>query len=130
MNLQSDIRHFIDYFKGKDEISVVYIFGSAVNGKETDESDIDIAVLINDHKKGRRTYDSLKKTFYSASPNTASPFLKHHIIKTGKVLLDRNRRLRKRFTANAIIEYLDYKPIEDICLKAVAGRFRRVAVGR
>jgi predicted nucleotidyltransferase len=142
MNLQSDIRHFIDYFKCKDEISVVYIFGSAVNGKETDESDIDIAVLINDHKKGRRTYDSLKKTYYSASPklsirpvdivilNTASPFLKHHIIKTGKVLLDRNRRLRKRFTANAIIEYLDYKPIEDICLKAVAGRFRRVAVGR
>lgn len=142
MNLQGDIRHIIDYFKGRDEISALYIFGSAANGKETAESDIDIAVLINDHKKGRRTYDSLKKTYYSASPklsirpvdivilNTASPFLKHHIIKTGKVLLDRNRRLRKRFTANAIIEYLDYKPIEDICLKAVARRFRRVGVGR
>jgi len=142
MNLQSDIRHIIDYFKGRDEVSALYIFGSAAYSKETTESDIDIAVLINDHKKGRRTYDSLKKTYYAASPklsirpvdivilNSASLFLKHRIIKTGKVLFDRNRRVRVRFTANAIIEYLDYKPIEDICLKAVAGRFREVAVGR
>jgi len=35
MNLQGDIRHIIDYFKGRDEISALYIFGSAVNGKET-----------------------------------------------------------------------------------------------
>ena len=97
MNLQSDIGHIIDYFKGKDEISAVYIFGSAVkNGKETDESDIDIAVLINDHKKGKRTYDSLKKTYYSASPklsirpvdivilNTASPFLNTILSKPAK----------------------------------------------
>jgi hypothetical protein len=49
MNLQSDIGHIIDYFKGKDEISAVYIFGSTVNGQEIDESDIDIAVMINDH---------------------------------------------------------------------------------
>jgi len=142
MNLQSDIKRIIDYFKDRDEISALYIFGSAANGKEIAESDVDIAVLINDHKKGRRTYDSLRKTYYAASPklsirpvdivimNTAPPFLKHRIIKTGKVLFDRNKRLRTRFTANAIIEYLDYKPIEDICLKAVAGRFRRAAVGR
>ncbi|MBI3592418.1 MAG: hypothetical protein HY099_02885, partial [Nitrospirae bacterium] len=60
---------------------------------------------------------------------TAPTFLKHRIIKTGKVVFDRNRRLRVRFVADAIIEYLDYKPIEDICLKAVAGRFRRARVG-
>ncbi len=62
MNLQGDIRHIIYYFKGRDEVSALYIFGSAANGKETAESDIDIAVLIKDHKKGRRTYNSLKKT--------------------------------------------------------------------
>ena len=142
MDLESDIRRIIDYFKSKDEISALYVFGSAAHGKETAESDIDIAVLINDRKKGVKTYESLAKTYYAASPrlssrpvdivilNTASPFLKHRIIKTGKVLLDRNRKLRVRFTANAIIEYLDYKPIEDIFLKAVAARFRRHAVGR
>lgn len=142
MNMQDDIRRITDYFKDRDEVSALYIFGSAAGGKETAESDIDIAVLINDRKKGRKTYESLKKAYYSASPkfslrpidivvlNTAPPFLKHRIIKTGKVLFDRNRRLRVRFVANAIIEYLDYKPIEDICLKAVIGRFRRASVGR
>ncbi len=140
--MQDDIRRITDYFKDRDEVSAIYIFGSAARGKETAESDIDIAVLIDDRKKGRKTYESLKKEYYSASPkfslrpidivvlNTAPPFLKHRIIKTGKVLFDRNRRLRVRFVANAIIEYLDYKPIEDICLKAVAGRFRRASVGR
>lgn len=142
MNLQSDIRRITDYFKGRDEISALYIFGSASIGKEMSESDIDIAVLVDDHKKGRRTYDSLRKTYYAASPklsirsldivilNTAPPFLKHRIIKDGKLLFGRNRRLRVRFATDAIIEYLDYKPIEDICLKAVAGRFRRAPVGR
>lgn len=142
MNPQGDIRRIADYFKGRDEVSALYIFGSASIGKEMSESDIDIAVLVDDHKKGRRTYDSLRKTYYAASPklsirsldivilNTAPPFLKHRIIKDGKLLFDRNRRLRVRFATNAIIEYLDYKPIEDICLKAVAGRFRRASVGR
>jgi hypothetical protein len=46
------------------------------------------------------------------------------------MLFDRNRRLRVLFTARAIVEYLDYKPIEDICLGAVANRFRRATVGR
>lgn len=142
MNLENDIRRIVDYFKRKAEISALYVFGSAAHGKETAESDIDIAVLIDDRKKGGKTYASLANTYYAASPkfssrpvdivilNTASPFLKHRIIKTGKVLFDRNRKLRVRFTAQAVIEYLDYKPIEDICLKAVAGRFRRRTVGR
>jgi predicted nucleotidyltransferase len=42
MNMQDDIRRIIDYFKDRDEISTLYIFGSAANGKETAESDIDI----------------------------------------------------------------------------------------
>jgi|SRR3990172_4162058 len=142
MNPRNDIRRIIDYFRAKPEVSALYIFGSAAGGMATDESDIDIAVLIDDHKKGRRSYDSLRKTYYASSPklsirpldivilNTASSFLKHRIIKNGRVLFDRDRRLSRRFAGDAIIEYLDYKPIEDICLKAVAGRFRRPAVGR
>jgi hypothetical protein len=43
---------------------------------------------------------------------------------SGRILFDRSRKLRVSFTERAITEYLDYKPIEDICLKAVANRFR------
>ena len=60
--MQDDLRRITDYFKDRDEVSALYIFGSAARGKETAESDIDIAVLINDRKKGRKTYESLKKS--------------------------------------------------------------------
>jgi len=62
--------------------------------------------------------------------NTAPPFLKRQVLKTGKILFDRNRKLRVRFTERAITEYLDFKPIEDICLKAVAKRIRSKDIGR
>lgn len=141
MHGDNDIKKIVAYFRGRDEVSALYFFGSASLGNANRDSDIDIAVLVNDAKKGRKTYESLRGEYYAASPrfslrpvdivllNTAPPFLKHRIIKTGKVLFDRNRRLRVRFTARAIMEYLDYKPIEEICLKAVANRVRRPAIG-
>jgi hypothetical protein len=46
--------------------------------------------------------------------NAVLPFLKNQILKTGRILFDKNRRLRVRFTEKAIAEYLDYKPVEDI----------------
>lgn len=142
MKINNDIKRIISYFKNRDEVSALYVFGSTGKGRETKESDIDIAVLIDELRLKRKSHDVLKKEYFLASPsfsirpvdivilNTASPYLKHHILKTGKMLFDKNRKFRVTFTAKAIIEYFDYKPIEDICLGAVANRFRRTAVGR
>jgi len=137
-----DVKRIIRYFKDTDEVSALYIFGSAGKGKTTGESDIDIAVLIDESKLKRRNFELLKRKYYAVSPtfslrsvdivilNTATPFLKHQILKTGRILFDKNRDLRVRFTERAITEYLDYKPIEDIYLKAVAKRFREKRIGR
>ena len=142
MKTKDDIKRISNYFKGRDEVCALYVFGSAASGRQTQESDIDIAVLIDESKSKKRDYAVLRNKYYADSPyfslrpldivvlNTASPYLKHRIIKTGKVIFDRNRKLRVRFTTNAIIEYLDYKPIEDIFTKAVANRFRGLSVGR
>jgi hypothetical protein len=142
MNTDKDIKRIISYFKSREEVSALYIFGSISKGGKTQESDIDIAVLINEARLKKKNFEHLKNDYYNASPafslrpvdivilNTASLFLKHRILKTGKILFDRNRRLRVDFTAKAIIEYLDFKPIEDIFSRAVAGRFRRETIGR
>src|SRR4030042_6399355 len=131
-----EVERIIRYFKGTDEVSALYIFGSAGKGRTTGESDIDIAVLIDESKLKRRNFELLKRKYYAASPtfsmrpvdivilNTALPFLKHQVLKTGRILFDRNRKLRVRFTERPITEYLDFKPIEDIFLKAVAKRFK------
>lgn len=141
MKINSSIKRIVDYFKGRGEVNAVYMFGSAVSGRQNIESDIDIAVLIDEAKLKKKSYDALRNRYYSDSPslslrpldivilNTAPPFLKHRIIKTGKVIFDRNKKRRVRFTADAVLEYLDYKPIENICLNAVANRFKGAAVG-
>ncbi len=137
----ADIARIITYFKSRDEVAVLYIFGSLRKGRATGESDIDIAVLI-DEARQNENFELLKKHYYAASAgfslrpvdivilNSAPAFLKYHILKTGKILFEKQRRLRLRFTEKAITEYLDYKPVEDICLKAVADRFRRQPIGR
>ncbi|MGA1839021.1 MAG: type VII toxin-antitoxin system MntA family adenylyltransferase antitoxin [bacterium] len=141
MKKNNTIKRIVDYFNHRDEVSVLYIFGSFGSRKETKESDIDIAVLVDETRLKKKNFADLKKDYYSASPtfsmrpvdivilNTAPSFLKHHILKTGRILYEKNRNLRISFTTKAIIEYLDYKPVEDICLKAIANRFRRSAIG-
>jgi predicted nucleotidyltransferase len=142
MSDEEDIKRVIRYFKNRDEVSTLYIFGGFGKGRKTKESDIDVAVLIDESKLKKKGFELLKRKYYAASPtfsmrpvdivilNTAPPFLKHQVLKTGRILFDRNRKLRVRFTEKAITEYLDYKPIEDIYLKAVARRFREKSIGR
>jgi predicted nucleotidyltransferase len=137
-----DIERIIHYFKERKEVSALYIFGSFANDKKTRESDIDIAVLIAESKLKRKSFELLRKKYYAASPsfslrpvdivilNAAQPFLKHQVLKTGRILFDRNRKLRVRFTERVITEYLDYKPIEDVYLETVAKRFREKRIGR
>ena len=137
MNNDEDIKRIIHYFKALDEVSALYIFGSYPKERKTKESDIDIAVLIDASKLKTKDFEHLKNKYYAASPkfslrfidivilNTAPPFLKYQVLKTGKVLFDKNKKLRVRFTTNTIIEYLDFKYIEDIFLKAVANKFKK-----
>ena len=95
MKDDGEVERIIRHFKGTDEVSTLYIFGSLGKDKKTGESDIDIAVLIDESKLQRKNFE----------------------------------KLRVSFTERAITEYLDYKPIEDICLKAVANRFRGKSIG-
>lgn len=142
MDVDKDIKRIVGYFKEQKEVSALYVFGSSAKGNMTGESDIDIAVLIDESKLKKTNFESLKKKYYAASPdfslrpvdivilNTAPPFLKHQVLKAGKILFDRNKKERVRFTTMSITEYLDYKPIQDIYLKAVSDRFKRGYVGR
>ena len=142
LNEETDIERIINYFRDRDEVSALYLFGSSAKGKRTKESDLDIAVLIDRPVLKQKDIERFRRKYYEASPyfslrpvdivilNTASIFLKYQVIKTGKILFDRNRKLRVEFTERTINEYLDFKPIQDICLNAVARRFREKTVGR
>jgi len=139
---ERDRERIVRYFSGRDEVVSLYLFGSSAKRRKTKESDIDIAVLIDESGLKTKDLERFRKKYYAASPrfslrpvdivilNTAPPFLKYQVLRKGRVLFDRERKLRVRFTEKAITEYLDYKPIEDIYLKAVARRFRERTIGR
>ncbi len=142
MQDEKEIERIVHYFRERAEVAALYLFGSYAKNRKTEESDIDIAVLIDETGSGKKYLERLRKEYYEASPrfslrpvdivilNTAPPFLKYQVLKKGRVLIDRKRKFRVAFTEKAITEYLDYKPIQDIYLKAVARRFREKSVGR
>ena len=136
-----DVARITQYFRDRAEVSALYLFGSFSRDRANAESDIDIAVLIDKSHLKRKNFESIKKQYYAASPsfslrpvdivilNTAPTFLKYQVLKTGKLLFDRKRKLRTKFTEEAIIEYLDFKPVQDIYLDAVSRRVRRTSNG-
>jgi predicted nucleotidyltransferase len=142
MSDDEDVNRIIRYFKAAEEVLALYIFGSFGKGRKTKESDIDVAVLIDESRLKKKGFELLKRKYYAASPtfsmrpvdivilNIAPPFLKHQVLKTDRILFDRDRKFRVKFIGRAITEYLDYKPIEDIYLKAVARRYMEKSIDR
>jgi len=64
MKRNEDIKGIIDYFKAREEVSALYLFGSVAKGTQNAGSDIDIAVLVDEKKlRGKR---SLPCTFSEA----------------------------------------------------------------
>ena len=137
--MREEIERILSYFTNRPEVVALYLFGSFDTMFERADSDIDIALLIS--KENKKEFEILKSEYYNASPgfslrtvdivilNTAPTYLKHRILKTGRIMLDRNPSQRKEFTAMVLQEYFDYKPIEDLCFRKLKSRFSRIVHG-
>lgn len=113
----------------------VYLFGSAVTGKMTRESDIDLAVLASRRldpvavfeARGRMS-DMVGMPIDLVSLREASPIVAMQVIRKGRLLIDRDRPGTARFVMTLPSRYEDLrlsrKPIEDALLKRTihAGR--------
>ena len=104
-------------FKGEENISVAYLFGSQAKKLNTKISDIDIAILLSETPKNLFEYylymvnklsrivgDNLDLIILNIAP----PMLKHQVIKYGKIVYTRNEKERITFEARAESEYLDF----------------------
>lgn len=138
-DMRAEIERILRYFSERPEVTALYVFGSFDTSFERADSDIDIAILVS--KESKKELEVLKSEYYNASPgfsmrtadivvlNAAPTYLKHRILKTGRILIDKNPSLRKEFTAIVLQEYFDYKPIEDLCFRKLKSRFSRAAHG-
>ena len=111
-----------EIFRGDGNILVAYLFGSRSRGLQTPGSDTDLAVLLSKLPTDMLDYyldlvDRLSRVVGGSIDlvflNTASPLLKHQVIKHGRILYRRDETARVEFEAKALKEYMEFIPRSD-----------------
>lgn len=113
------LKKFFSDNKNK-EVLFCYLFGSQVTKNSVSESDVDLAIYL-DESKSKKFSDNrleltgeisklLKKQADIVVLNTAGLFLKYVILKQGKLIFEKNSDKRIDFELKSINEYFDFKP--------------------
>lgn len=139
MNLDN-IKHILDpIFRDYEYIAAVYLFGSLAQGKAGVLSDIDIAILLKDNApSGVKLLDEENFLEYKISSslgfkkvdliilNHQGLIFQHNVLRTGKLIYEKDSEFRKRFEMSVIINFCDFKPTLDFIEKHhIKGRLKR-----
>lgn len=117
-------------------LAYALVFGSRARGDAHAGSDVDLAIgLADDARLGPGEIGYLVSALEAASGLTidlvlleeAPPALAYRVFRDGRVLLERDRAALVERKTRAILDYLDFRPIERI---AVQGVLERIARGR
>lgn len=118
----------VDYFLDKKP-KLIYLFGSYAKNINRDESDIDIAVLLETPMESMGKYkykmelvDLLGKEVDLIDLADANIILKHQIVTTGKNLFCRTKLEKDEFKYGVISCYYQYKEDIDVVKKSIKKR--------
>jgi len=139
MNLDN-IKHILNpIFRDYEYIAAAYLFGSLIQGKAGVLSDIDIAILLKDNAPlGVKLLDEENFLEYKISSflgfkkvdliilNHQGLVFQHNVLRTGKLIYEKDSEFRRRFEMRVIINFCDFKPTLDFIEKYhIKGRMRR-----
>jgi predicted nucleotidyltransferase len=123
--------------EAEPDVANALLFGSRARGSQRPDSDVDVAVqLITGAPRDARAVGGLAARLETATGHSiglvlldeASPPLAYRIFRDGRVLVERDHAALVARKARAILDYLDFKPVEDLCaagvLRAAAARGR------
>ena len=110
-----------DPIAADSRIAYALVFGSHARGTAHDGSDLDVAIggltmPLDNHELGDlvgRLEAATGKTVDVVLLDTAPPSLAYRVFRDGVVVLDRDHRAFVDRRARAVMEYLDWKPVED-----------------
>jgi predicted nucleotidyltransferase len=105
-----------EYFRDKEEVLLAFIFGSAVSGRLTKNSDVDIAVLFSNAPD----FSNVLKIINDVSEaigrevdlvvlNNSSPVIRMQVLKNGKLIKSKDDTIYNNFFVRAVKEYDDLK---------------------
>lgn len=110
----------------KNGVSLAFLFGSQAKGFTHNNSDVDIAVLLDEKIKPKKYFDKsieLADLFKDLYPNKerqvvilnqATPLLKHEVLAGGKLLFSESDDDFIKFNLQAVHQYEDTKPIREL----------------
>lgn len=118
------------------DVAYALLFGSSARGTRRPGSDADVAVeLAAGAARDARALGRLIARLESATGrqvdlvllDEAPPPLAYRIFRDGHLIVERDHAALVARKARAILDYLDFKPVEDLC---AAGVLRAATRGR
>lgn len=144
MDKKECITNIMRYFAKQDDVSTVYLFGSVVKKRTTQNSDVDIAVLFIRglsllHRFERKLElandleDILKTKVDIVDLENADLYFIHQVMLNKEIVLDRDIERRVSFEVEKRRKYFDKKHFYDLyhsqALKRLAEKGRKYKNG-
>lgn len=117
-------------------ISYALVFGSAARESLHSDSDVDVAIellpgaprdVLALGALAARLESAVRRRIDLVLLDEAPPPLAYRVFRDGQIVLEHDHAALVRRKARAVLEYLDFKPIEDLCADGV---LRAAARGR
>ena len=109
------------------EIIAAYVFGSQATGEAGPRSDVDVAVLLDEHMKDN--FDSLQFVVDLERAlngnvdlvvlNRAGEPIKHQVRRDGRIVFDRDPKRRKHWEIMSTKFYQDFLHLRDIYMQGM-----------
>lgn len=106
-------------------VSLCYLYGSQVRGTAHALSDVDVGFLLND--MDQKAYRQLWVDLYDAVPqfcpdhevdlvilNLVGPLLRNKVIREGRLVFERDEKIRVDFECRTLESYFDFRYFADI----------------
>jgi uncharacterized protein len=109
-------------------IAYALVFGSQAVGRATAHSDVDVAVASSSGEGfDRHTLGTLIASLERAANrpvhlvvlDQAPPALAYRVFRDGRLLVEHDAAAHTRDRARAILGYLDFNPVEQLCARAI-----------
>jgi predicted nucleotidyltransferase len=109
-------------------VGYALVFGSVARGEDHAASDVDVAVGPSEGRTlgaldlgdiASRLEAACGREVHVVDLEQAPPALAYRIFRDGRVLLERERPRLVSRRARAILEYLDFQPVEEMCARGV-----------
>lgn len=107
---QNQLNYITKGLKKLPFVSAIILFGSQINGNATKDSDIDIAIITKNltEKQKSQILGFSNEKFDISIFNKLPILIQFRIIRDGKILYCKDKKLLHEITYNVIRKYLDF----------------------